>query len=275
MSSGATGFEGFAPSIRIEGPTLQPGHEDLKTEEGKYRAMWAHPEYRAVSPGEQVVPTFLAQARPKPGAELIDFGTGTGRAALMAALFGGMKVRMLDFAENCLDDDVRKALDTQPHALCFAKQDLTQPIPWTAEYGICCDVMEHIPPEQVDMVLTNVLKSAQHVFFQIACEDDVCGKLIGAPLHLSVHDYAWWHNKLQTEFECAIHWSQDCGSHCLFYVTAWWAGQKITDQGILNIGEQQILENVKANIRREGITQCAAAWSQRDGARDLRRRPIA
>jgi hypothetical protein len=257
--TGDSAFEGHAPSIRIDGPTLQEGHSALvgngeMTEREKYAAMWTHPQYRTVAPGESVAQLFLAQAKPRPGSEVIDFGTGTGRGALMLALLGNMKVRMLDFADNCLDEDVRQMLTTQAHAMCFAQQDLTDPIPWTAEYGFCTDVMEHIPPKDVDTVLINILKASQHVFFQISCEDDVCGALIGQPLHLSVHDYKWWHDKLQTEFECQIHWSQDNVSHCLFYVTAWMSGRKMTDAGVLNVEEQQVLENVKRNIRR-GLQQ--------------------
>jgi hypothetical protein len=236
--------------VSIEGPAFQPTDEA-----DKYRAMWKHPQYRAVAPGEQVAGLFLEQAHPKPGSDVIDFGAGTGRGALMLAFLGGVKVRMLDFADNCLDPDVRESLTTQAHALCFAKQDLTDPIPWAAPYGFCTDVLEHIPPEQLDAVLTNILKSAQHVFFQVSCVPDACGALIGQPLHLSVHPYAWWLAKLRDEYECAIHWSKDCGDSCLFYVSAWWSGQQVTDQGVLNTEEAQVLANVRVNAAR-GLAQC-------------------
>lgn len=246
----AAGFEGFAPQVKIEGPIKQPGHVDAIAEDEKYRRMWERPEYRIVAPGEHCAQLFLEQARPRQGSEVIDFGTGTGRGAFMLATIGGMKVRMLDFAENCLDPDIRQMLETQAHVLSFAKQDLKHPIPWVAEYGFCTDVMEHIPAHEVDLVLHNVLKAAQHCFFQISCEDDVCGKLIGHPLHLSVHPYDWWLKKLRDEYECHVHWSQDAGSHCLFYVTAWWSGNRMTSEGALNVEEQVVRDNVAANIKR-------------------------
>lgn len=258
---------GDPPSIRIDGPTLQPGHSALvgngMSEADKYKKMWEHKEYRAMAPGEDAAHIFLSRARPAQGAEVIDFGAGTGRGALNLAVFGGMKVRMLDFAENCLDDDIRQMLVTQAHVMCFAKQDLNDPIPWTAEYGFCTDVMEHIPPRDVDRVLTNVLKSAQHVFFQISTVDDVCGALIGEPLHLSVHPYAWWLAKLQTEFECQVHWSQEFDNGCMFYVTAWWTGKKITENGILNCEEQEALNNVRTNTARE-YRQVQPTWDLND-----------
>jgi hypothetical protein len=252
-------FVGYAPQLKIDGPTPQPGHTDWKGEQTKYEEMWKHPEYRQVAPGESIASVFLEQARPKQGAEVIDFGTGTGRGALVLAAIGGLKVRMLDFAENCLDDDVRQIVAAQPHAMCFAKQDLTHPIPWSAEYGFCTDVMEHIPPEQVDAVLTNVLKASQHVFFQISCVDDVCGALIGQPLHLSVHDYSWWLKKLRDDFNCTISYSKDGGSYCLFYVTAWWTGKQMVDIGVLNTEQQVVLDNVRKNAQRKDIQQIKPA----------------
>ena len=220
----------------------------MMAEQAKYEQMWAHEVYRAVAPGEDVAPLFLAQARPAPGSTVIDFGAGTGRGALMLALLGGLRVRMLDFAENCLDADVRAALKTQSHALDFTQHDLTRPVPFTEKYGYCTDVMEHIPPEQVDRVLANILLAAQHVFFMISCEQDNCGKVIGETLHLSVHDHAWWLKKLY-DFDAHVHWSRDFGNHCCFYVTAWRTGHQITKVGELNIEQQKIRENVVVNLK--------------------------
>ena len=128
--------------------------------------------------------------------------------------------------------------------LIFPLIQLLKPVPVTAEYGYCTDVMEHIPPEHVDQVLLNILRSAQHVFFQIDCQEDVCGKLIGEQLHLSVHPYSWWLKKF-TELGCYVHWSQDNIHNCLFYVTAWQAGEEIVKVGVLNVEESQVIENVK------------------------------
>lgn len=256
MGDSDIGFVGYSPGVKIEGPVKQPGHVDALAEDEKYRLMWERPEYRIAAPGEHCAQVFLEHARPRQGAEVMDFGTGTGRGAFMLATVGGLKVRMLDFAENCLDPDIRQMLSTQAHVMSFAKQDLKHPIPWTTEYGFCTDVMEHIPAHEVDLVLHNVLKAAQHVFFQISCEDDVCGALIGHPLHLSVHPYEWWLKKLRDEFDCHVHWSHDAKSHCLFYVSAWWTGNRMTEEGVLNVEEQLVLANVKANIKR-GLKQIA------------------
>jgi len=231
-------MQGYAPGVKIE-----PGNPEAV----KYGKMWAHPEYRAVSPGEQLAQTFLAQARPKRGASVIDFGCGTGRGALMLAVLGQMNVTMVDFVGNCLDPEVRDMLTTQAHTLRFVKADLEKPLPVAAEYGFCTDVMEHIPTDKINDVLNNVLLSAQHVFFSISTVDDSCGVLIGETLHLSVFPYAWWLDQFQQR-ACLVHWSQEVDGAALFYVSAWQDGKAIVDAGVLNVLEEQAIANVRVNI---------------------------
>lgn len=234
------GIAGVAPIVSIK-----------PTERAKYEAMWSHAAYREVAPGADAAMTFLRQAAIKPGAQVIDFGAGTGRGAAIISQLAGADVCMLDFAANCLDAEVRAGLDDK--RLRFIQHDLTKPSPVQAEYGYCTDVMEHLPPEQVDRVLVNILQAAQHVFFQISCVDDKLGSLIGHPLHLTVQPYAWWHKKLQA-LDCTIHWSRDDGHQVLFYVTAWQDAKKVAEIGALNVDEETIRRNVVANI--------GAGWQQ-------------
>lgn len=175
------------------------------SEAEKYERMWLYPEYRAVAPGEVCAETFLLVAEPK--GRVIDFGCGTGRGALKIKE-AGCDVLLVDFAPNCLD----------PEALIlpFRKHDLTKPLDEKAEYGYCTDVMEHIPPEQVDDVLKTIFASCDKAFFQISLVDDVCGALIGRPLHLSVHPYDWWLEKLKNYGE--VVWSFPSKEVAMFYV---------------------------------------------------------
>jgi uncharacterized Rossmann fold enzyme len=152
-----------------------------------YRRMWMHDEYRMFAPGEHMVPGIAEFCKSGP---LIDFGCGTGRAAVKLTELG-YQVILVDFADNSRDDEAL--------SLPFLEWDLSRPSPLRAPYGYCCDVMEHIPPDQVDAVLANLREAcSEGVFFRIEHEADVFGPaVIGRPLHLSVHGPEWWIEKLQ------------------------------------------------------------------------------
>jgi len=231
-----------APEVQVT--NVRPLEKDL------YKKVWDMPEYRKDSPGEKIYHEFLAQAKPKAGSSVIDFGCGTGRGGLNLAFFGNMDVTMVDFAPNCLDADIVPMLETQKHALRFVEADLSEPLPVKAAYGFCTDVMEHIRPHLVDKVISNCLAAAQHVFFQISTVDDKASELVGHKLHLTVRSYKWWLKKLK-DHDCVIHWSKKTKGGCLFYVTAWVGGNDIVDVGVVNVDEDQIKKNVAYNIKQE------------------------
>lgn len=181
------------------------------TEQQKYEAMWSMQEYRAVAPGEEVADVFVKLADIQKHDYIIDFGCGTGRGAKRIHDLTGCDMILIDFAENCLDKDIPIDFYT------FYRHDLTQPLEIRAQHGYCTDVMEHLPPEQVETVIHNIMQAAKRTFFQISLVDDACGALIGQPLHLSVHPYAWWLEKF-AELGYTVTWSEDRGSAALFYV---------------------------------------------------------
>jgi hypothetical protein len=149
-------------------------------EKAKYKRMWQFDQYRYISPAEQIV----------------DFSCGTGRA-MVELTNRGFHVIGVDFADNCRDESAKD--------LPFLEWDLSLPCPLRAPYGYCCDVMEHIPTEQVDSVLRNIRDSAETVLFRIEYEPDRMGKLIGAKLHLTVQPAEWWLAKLCEHFTHVEH----------------------------------------------------------------------
>jgi hypothetical protein len=238
----------FFSAVFSEPPVVKISN-NRPLEKDLYKMMWNIPAYRKVAPGEHAAFEFLKQAKPPVGASVIDLGCGTGRGGLNLAVFGSMNVTMVDFASNCLDEDIVPMLETQKHVMRFVEADLSQPLPVQAAYGFCTDVMEHIRPHHVDRVLNNCLAACQHVFFQIATEDDVMGELVGHKLHLSVHSYEWWLNKFK-ERDCIIHWSKEAPGYAYFYVSAWVTGSEVVDSGKLNVEEEMIRGHVKENVGR-------------------------
>lgn len=203
----ARALKGLGAHIEVHGSGLLPDMYNAKElpEAEKYRLMWSQPAYRDFAPGEVCAAKFLEIA--KPDGMVIDFGCGTGRGALKIHAVG-LPVLLVDFTMNSRDEEAMR--------LPFVQWDLSEPMPFSAPFGYCTDVMEHIPPEQVDAVLGNIFRSAQKVFFQISLVDDYMGRLIGQPLHLSVHPYGWWKEKL--ERLGSVLWSEEQGTTALYYV---------------------------------------------------------
>lgn len=69
------------------------------------------------------------------------------------------------------------------------------------DYGTCCDVLEHIPPEQVPAVLESIARvTGKAVFFQIARFWDADG------LHLCLESPEWWAEAFDQVFS-ATEWT--------------------------------------------------------------------
>jgi SAM-dependent methyltransferase len=172
-------------TIAVHGDGLLPDMyntpKETMTEQEKYERMWAISEYRTLSPGEDAVPAFLKQVTER--GTLLDIGCGTGRAGLKLKE-AGFDVTLMDFTDNSRDY----------HALTlpFVRHDLTQSLPLAATYGYCCDVMEHIAPDQIVRVLLNILWATDRTFFQISTEPDRFGAVINQDLHLTVMPGSWW-----------------------------------------------------------------------------------
>lgn len=217
----------------------------MNTEQSKYERLWGEfGQYRAVAPGEHWADQFIATAKPTSGSTVIDFGCGTGRGALRIRQLTGATVHALDFTANCLDADVKPWLG---EAFTFTQHDITKPIALRADYGFCTDVLEHIPPQDVDAVLRNIGIACRHLYLNISTVDDAMGALIGEPLHLTVEPAVWWHSKLE-ELGFRIDRSQDHGECVTFYVSAYLNANDIGEMAQINVEEERIRSNIRANL---------------------------
>jgi hypothetical protein len=206
MKAQAEKFQLTAQALKREGCTLRIHGDGLlpamwntdasaMTFRDKYRMLWFTDAYRDFSPSETLVPLIVEKLQPD--GLLLDFGCGTGRASV-ALKERGIPVLLVDFADNCRDEEAM--------SLPFLEWDLTLPMPPTADYGMCCDVMEHIPEDKVMTVIDNIMQSARTVFFSISTTPDCCGALIHEDLHVTVRPHQWWVEVL--EQAGTIQWQQ-------------------------------------------------------------------
>lgn len=160
--------------------------EDLMyLEAEKYRKVWEHDSYRKVSPGELEMASAWNIMGCAPGESLNDYGSGTARATKWFQ-DEGLNVLGIDIASNAAETPVLV------QEACLWDMDTANVPP--ADYGFCCDVMEHIPPEKVRDVLRGIRDRTRNIaYFRIATRPDVMGpRLLGEPLHLTVWPSETW-----------------------------------------------------------------------------------
>lgn len=160
----------------------------IEDERHKYWRMWQHKEYRRNSPGERQATLFRSRIVPERGDTLIDLGCGTGRAgAALAAK--GFNVTLFDLV-NAVDDGI---------GLPFIEGNIwdLRELP-KFDWIFCTDVLEHVPPEQVDNTLKGMARiTRKGGFLTIAHFEDNCGRMINEALHLTIQPAEWWMRKIE------------------------------------------------------------------------------
>ena len=159
-------------------------------ERRKYEQMWTFAEYRD-DHATRHASGALGVLAPKPGDSVIDFGAGAGYASrhLQEA---GLRVLAIDIAGNAMAPEIAARVPI----LVGNMWDI--PVDLLADWGFCCDVMEHIPTDRVNDVLRFVRRSTRRAtYFNISLRADGCGRLIGDALHLTVRPLDWWMDKVQ------------------------------------------------------------------------------
>lgn len=63
----------------------------------------------------------------------------------------------------------------------------------TVDYVTCYDMLEHLPPEEVDQGLDELFRVAKKTLFLTVSGNEA--EKDGETLHLSVHDDEWWHQQ--------------------------------------------------------------------------------
>lgn len=170
----------------------------------KYEQLWEKcPEYRNFSPAEVLAPSFCKRVSPAKGERVIDFGCGVGRVAKLF-LAHDLNVDLVDFAPNALDREIDLLLQMVPERIAFWEAslwELPKELP-QAVWGICCDVLEHIPEEMIEAVLEAMASRIQKCLFAgISLGKDRFGEVIGEELHVTVKSREWWLERLEKFWE--------------------------------------------------------------------------
>ena len=179
--------------------------EKTALEKKKYDVMWRDfPSYRDCSPGEMFAQFFFDgfKGEIRSGQTLIDFGCGTARVA-KDFLARGLNTTLVDISPYCLDEEVRNLLPLFSNQIRFIQGCLWQlPESLKSAYWIyCCDVLEHIPEDMVDKVLAEMAARMRFGgYFSICLKNDLCGKQLGRPLHLTVKSKSWWEKRILQHF---------------------------------------------------------------------------
>lgn len=163
----------------------------LEQERTKYVRMWGLPQYRTSSPDEGYLRSLRRLLPAKCSINL--YGCGPGRAGVKLAL-DGHPVTMLDIAANCLDPSVMSFCELSPERCRFVCGNLidAETLMPPADWGLCSDVLEHLPPEWVLPVLEQMRRLTPCIFMSISHVPDVCGRWINDTLHLTVAPLEWW-----------------------------------------------------------------------------------
>jgi len=178
--------------------------ETAAREKEKYDRMHKVPGY---SPGPGLAHVRTAEGYMPRGCSVIDFGTGTGDAAL-AFLSRGFDAWAVDISKEGLRHDLGKKFLQGP---LWALPD---GLP-AADWGFCCDVMEHIPPNKVEESLRQMAGRVANCFFAISGVPDSWGKKIGETLHLTVKPADWWAGSLSKHWR-DVKKTYDAGSVFIF-----------------------------------------------------------
>ncbi len=179
--------------------------EEALTEKSKYDVIWRdYPVYRDCSPGEDFAKFFFDgfQQEMRAGQTIIDFGCGTARVT-KDFLGKGLNVTLVDISPYALDEEIRHLLTLFSNQVHFIQACLWQlPKELKSAYWIyCCDVLEHIPEDQVDTVLYHIAQRMRFGgYFSICLKEDLSGKKLGYPLHLTVKPKDWWEERLLRHF---------------------------------------------------------------------------
>lgn len=186
--------------------TEQPNQDPITlSERDIYVRMWSDPDYHVTSPALRDLDRFLSMVKPEPNSSIIDFGCGTAKADVQLRNMGFVMV-LIDFVDAmCPEAEELDANDPDGRYFSFFEcclWELNKLPGIETDYGICFDVMEHLPEEKIGDTLEGMSQMVTvGTFFQICTTVDGFGARIGEELHKTVKPAMWWIDRLAQFYE--------------------------------------------------------------------------
>lgn len=158
----------------------------VESERLKYEKVYQFPGYGALGHGLKLAHYMIDRAKGR--GILGDFGCGRG-GSFPPYLAAGFTILPIDHVAALAPTWLG-----HPNVLPLVKANLWQgPLP-AVDYGLCTDVMEHIPEPHVAETVSTIAGAVKHGCLWSVCHvPDVWGKRIGDRLHMTVQPHAWWH----------------------------------------------------------------------------------
>lgn len=158
--------------------------------QSKFERLYCMPSYRTNKDCIEQAQTFISSEGMKPGATVIELGSGPGHSAAVFRQAGAM-VAALDIARNSLNKEYREEIDVLHANVWDWESDRVY------DYGFAADLMQCIPEEYVEQTLFRIATSvSKSVFFDISLRPDQFGKMINQRIHLTIKPMEWWTEKL-------------------------------------------------------------------------------
>lgn len=185
-----------------------------QSEKDKYNTLYKTTEYAKRNLGifTGSVDSFCQLVSGQMG-HVIELGAGRGEASL--ALIGrGFTVTAVDIADEA---DCFKI--ERPNGYHAVQHCLWEPWPThlKGEWFFSADFMEHLPPERVDEVFSQLRQNIRFGgLMQICTVIDTAGATGKEPLHLTVENAAWWTSKATNYYKYVRVLHEDAGHVTLF-----------------------------------------------------------
>lgn len=175
--------------------------EERIREQTKYKRVWNEiPEYGNYSPGLEAISVSLEICKGAKIKTVLDAGCGSAKATKKFA-DEGYDVVGVDLTLDGVAPELKEALANKLHEGCLWDLEFTEPF----DMIYCVDVLEHIPPNKVYAVLSELARLCnKYAYFKIAKFKDGYGSRIGEPLHLSLFNTKKWETMLSKHFTYVV-----------------------------------------------------------------------